>query len=85
MANPAVGKHSLYADGALSGSLRAQPWPLGGERQDDDLATEIKAKFAAGYPEDNILFQEPRHAVLYQQGERSVEAISHAQMTSSTY
>jgi hypothetical protein len=34
----------------------------------DDLNREIKAKFAAGYPRDNILFQEPQRAVLFQQG-----------------
>ncbi len=36
---------------------------------DDDLDKEIKNKFAAGYPRDNILFQEPRRAVLFQQGQ----------------
>jgi hypothetical protein len=35
----------------------------------DDLDKEIKNKFAAGYPRDNILFQEPRRAVLFQQGQ----------------
>lgn len=35
----------------------------------DDLEKEIKNKFAAGYPRDNILFQEPRRAVLFQQGQ----------------
>jgi predicted helicase len=41
---------------------------------DDDLETEIKAKFKAGYPRDNMLFQEPRRAVLYQNGERLLDA-----------
>lgn len=35
----------------------------------DDLDQEIRKKFAAGYPRDNILFQEPRRAVLFQQGQ----------------
>ena len=34
----------------------------------DDLNEETKAKFTAGYPRDNILFQEPLRAVLFQQG-----------------
>jgi predicted helicase len=41
---------------------------------DDDLEKEIKAKFKAGYPRDNILFQEPRRAILYQNGERLLDA-----------
>jgi hypothetical protein len=40
----------------------------------DDLDVEIKAKFKAGYPRDNILFQEPRRAVLYQNGECLLDA-----------
>ena len=32
----------------------------------DKLDREIKKKFEAGYPRDNILFQTPRRAVLYQ-------------------
>src|SRR5450432_1428896 len=40
----------------------------------DDLEKEIKAKFAAGYPKDNILFQAPTRAVLYQGGQRYHEA-----------
>ena len=32
----------------------------------DNLPREIKKKFAVGYPRDNILFQTPRRAVLYQ-------------------
>lgn len=41
---------------------------------DDDLEQEIKSKFKAGYPRDNMLFQEPRRAVLYQNGDRFLEA-----------
>lgn len=41
---------------------------------DDDLEEEIKAKFKAGYPSENILFQEPRRAILYQNGTELVDA-----------
>lgn len=34
----------------------------------DDLKKEIKSKFDKGYPRNNILFQEPLKAVLYQDG-----------------
>jgi len=40
----------------------------------DDLVKEIKNKFSAGYPSDNILFQAPRRAVLYQQGTKQFDA-----------
>ena len=32
----------------------------------DDLRKEVKNKFAVGYPKDNIIFQEPAKAILYQ-------------------
>ncbi len=35
---------------------------------DDDLAKAIEEKRAAGYPLDNILFQNPQRAILYQNG-----------------
>ncbi|HEX5441703.1 MAG TPA: hypothetical protein VFW76_12515, partial [Ktedonobacterales bacterium] len=34
----------------------------------DDLETEIKKKIARGYPTNNIIFEDTRHAVLYQGG-----------------
>ena len=64
----------LKADGAIldNYSLTHGLWEA--KDSDDDLEKEIKAKFAVGYPKDNILFQEPRRAVLYQSGERAYEA-----------
>ncbi|MGA2035294.1 MAG: type ISP restriction/modification enzyme, partial [Thermoguttaceae bacterium] len=57
---------------ALSQVLRYGLWEA--EDTDDDLGREIKAKFTAGYPRDNILFQEPRRAILYQNGEKLIDA-----------
>ena len=34
----------------------------------DDLKKEIQKKFAVGYPKDNIIFQQPDRAILYQDG-----------------
>jgi predicted helicase len=34
----------------------------------DDLVKEIQNKFSIGYPKDNIVFQEPRRAILWQGG-----------------
>lgn len=34
----------------------------------DDLKKEVQKKFAVGYPKDNIIFQQPDRAILYQDG-----------------
>ncbi len=70
------GGKPLEPDGAivdsLSQVLRYGLWEA--KDTDDDLEKEIAAKFKAGYPRDNILFQEPRRAILYQNGERFFNA-----------
>lgn len=38
---------------------------------DDDLEVEVEKKFKSGYPKDNILFQAPGHAIIWQ-NEREV-------------
>lgn len=40
----------------------------------DDLPTEIRRKFEAGYPRDNILFQTPRRAILWQNGRPALDS-----------
>jgi predicted helicase len=66
------GAKTIFPDAAvvdsLSQVLRYGLWEA--KDTDDDLEKEIKAKFKAGYPRDNILFQEPRRAILYQDKER---------------
>lgn len=42
--------------------------PRGYWEAKDDLNPEIQKKFEAGYPRNNILFQEPSRAVLVQNG-----------------
>jgi hypothetical protein len=59
-------KERRYVDGALLYSLRV---PLGyWEAKDtsDDLDKEIEKKKRAGYPQDNIIFEDSRRAVLIQ-------------------
>ena len=41
---------------------------------DDDLVKAIQAKRDAGYPLDNILFQTPQRAILYQNGQIALDA-----------
>ena len=40
----------------------------------DDLRREVRRKFEAGYPRDNILFQTPRRALLYQNDTLAIDA-----------
>lgn len=45
----------------------------------DDLENEIKKKIARGYPLTNIIFEDTKRAVLYQQGKRVLEVPDLAQ------
>ena len=40
----------------------------------DNLPIQVQRKFAAGYPHDNILFQTPQHAILWQNGQQTLDA-----------
>ena len=63
-------KKLLRVDGAI-----VDPWSLThgfweAKDEDDDLAVEAKKKIDLGYPDDNIIFQSPDRAILYQDGKR---------------
>ncbi len=59
-------KDRRYVDGALLHELRV-PFGFWEAKDDkDDLDEEIAAKFRRGYPQDNILFEDSRTAVLIQ-------------------
>jgi hypothetical protein len=68
------GQAAAKADGALLDEYGLVHGIWEAKDTADDLDKEIKSKFAAGYPKENILFQEPTRAVLYQNGERHLEA-----------
>jgi predicted helicase len=68
------GKASLKADGALLDIYGLNHGLWEAKDMDDDLEKEIKAKFALGYPRENILFWQPARAVLYQNGQKFYEA-----------
>lgn len=61
-----TGRAPLSVDGAIVGldELARGYWEAKDEQ--DDLSREAKAKFAVGYPKDNIIFQSPSRAILYQ-------------------
>ena len=69
-----AGRMPLRADGALVDqfNLRHGLW----EAKDgaDDLRREAKKKLELGYPADNILFQSPERAILYQDGREVLDA-----------
>jgi predicted helicase len=68
------GKSPLKADGALLDNYGLNHGLWEAKDSDDDLEKEIKSKFAVGYPKENILFWQPKRAVLYQKKERHFEA-----------
>lgn len=59
-------KGSIRADGALLDSFTLIRGVWEAKDSSDDLATEVRKKFAAGYPADNILFQAPQRIILWQ-------------------
>ena len=65
---------TIYVDGMLTDNVFGLPrgyW----EAKDlhDTLATAVRQKFAAGYPQDNILFTTQERAILYQDGQEVMD------------
>ncbi|MBD2480668.1 type ISP restriction/modification enzyme [Planktothrix sp. FACHB-1365] len=60
----------IRVDGALvrDGSIRYGIWEA--KDSHDKLDREVKQKFAVGYPQDNIIFQAPERAILWQCGKQ---------------
>ncbi|WP_157913306.1 type ISP restriction/modification enzyme [Candidatus Promineifilum breve] len=67
------GQSQLRLDGVLVDTfgLRHGVWEA--KDTDDDLPKEARAKFKKGYPTDNILFQSPTRAILYQDGKEAAD------------
>ncbi|GAA5528217.1 type ISP restriction/modification enzyme [Herpetosiphon gulosus] len=71
-------KGSIRADGALLDSFTLIRGVWEAKDSSDDLATEVRKKFAAGYPADNILFQAPQRIILWQNQRQVLDVdISH--------
>ena len=68
------GKNPIRLDGALldEHSLPRGTWEAKGVK--GNLRAEIEKKFDVGYPDDNILFQTPERAILYQNGREVLDA-----------
>ncbi len=67
-------KNSLRVDGALVDEFRLTHGYWEAKDESDDLEKEVKRKFAAGYPNDNILFQAPTRAILWQNNREILDA-----------
>ena len=67
-------RNPIRLDGALldEHSLPRGTWEAKGVK--GNLHAEIDKKFDAGYPQDNILFQTPERAILYQHGTEVMDA-----------
>jgi predicted helicase len=62
-------KEKRYVDGALLHELRVPFGYWEAKDENDDLDAEIALKFKRGYPQDNIVFEDSRQAVLIQHRE----------------
>lgn len=79
------GRLPMSVDGAMVGfdELARGYWEAKDEQ--DDLAKEVKRKFAVGYPKDNIIFQSPARAILYQNEHQVLdEDITHPEILVGT-
>ena len=68
------GRNPIRLDGALldEHSLPCGTWEAKGVK--GNLRAEVENKFDVGYPDDNILFQTPERAILYQNGREVMDA-----------
>ena len=60
------GNKRIVVDGALIDAFNLPHGYWEAKDIHDDLDAEVQHKFAAGYPRDNILFQTPQRAILWQ-------------------
>ena len=64
----------IVVDGALMDNFRLTHGYWEAKDEDDDLPAEVIRKFERGYPRDNILFQEPHRAILWQNERQTLDA-----------
>jgi hypothetical protein len=65
---PRKGRNPASVDGAVVDAFNIARGYWEAKDEKDSLEGEIKKKFEAGYPRDNILFQRPTEALLFQDG-----------------
>lgn len=67
------GQHPLSIDGAAVDDFKIPQAYWEAKDTKDDLPTEVQKKFAKGYPKNNILFQSPHKAILYQDSQKILD------------
>ena len=67
-------KTQIAVDGALLDNFRIPRGYWEAKDMRDDLPTELTRKFDAGYPNDNIIFQTPERAILWQNNLQVLDA-----------
>ena len=68
------GNRRIVVDGALIDDFQLAHGYWEAKDIDDDLPAEVERKFEAGYPRDNILFQTPQRAILWQNERLALDA-----------
>ncbi|MCX6147307.1 MAG: N-6 DNA methylase [Candidatus Kapabacteria bacterium] len=63
---PRLKRHNARIDAAIVDSFKVPQGYWEAKDSKDDLAKEVKLKFENGYPRDNIIFQAPERAIIYQ-------------------
>ena len=66
-------RSSVIVDGALVDLYHLPHGYCEAKDEKDDLIREVERKLAKGYPRDNIIFQAPERAILYQGGARVID------------
>lgn len=61
-----LNKHKARIDGAFIDKFTVPQGYWEAKDSQDDLAKEVVKKFELGYPKDNIIFQSPERAIIYQ-------------------
>ena len=64
----------IVVDGALIDNFQLPHGYWEAKDIHDDLPSEVLRKFATGYPRDNILFQTPHRAILWQNNQQTLDA-----------
>ncbi len=64
----------IVIDGALIDTFQLPHGYWEAKDIHDDLPTEVLGKFETGYPRDNILFQTPHRAILWQNNQQRLDA-----------
>ncbi len=72
--NTARGNKRIIVDGALIDDFQLTHGIWEAKNIHDDLLSEARRKFEAGYPHDNILFQTPQRAIIWQNGRQVLDA-----------